>query len=60
MDGTDYIEHAADDATNDQLPRKTVPVISTTPTKADKVARYIVIYIYIYILGSAYIYIMQQ
>ncbi|XP_032676018.1 uncharacterized protein LOC116846384 [Odontomachus brunneus] len=35
----DNIKHAID-AIDEQLPRKTVPVISTTPTKADKVARY--------------------
>ncbi|XP_014478706.1 PREDICTED: uncharacterized protein LOC106746543 [Dinoponera quadriceps] len=37
---SDYIEHIADDASDEQLPRRTVPVVSTTPAKADKVARY--------------------
>ncbi|XP_020292826.1 uncharacterized protein LOC109859220 isoform X2 [Pseudomyrmex gracilis] len=37
---SDRTEHLIDDATDDQLPRGTVPTISTTPTKADKIARY--------------------
>lgn len=36
----DHIEYITDDISDDQLPRKTVPVISTIPTEAEKIARY--------------------
>lgn len=38
-DKFDHIEYITD-ISDDQLPRKTVPVISTTPTEAEKIARY--------------------
>ncbi|KMQ94272.1 leucine-rich repeat-containing protein [Lasius niger] len=39
-DKIDHIEYITNDVSDDQLPRRTVPVISTTPTEAEKVARY--------------------
>lgn len=36
----DHIEYITDDISDDQLPRKTVPVITATPTEAEKIARY--------------------
>ncbi|XP_050465804.1 uncharacterized protein LOC126859008 isoform X1 [Cataglyphis hispanica] len=38
-DKVDHIEYIADDISDDQ-PRRTVPIISTTQTEAEKVARY--------------------
>ncbi|XP_029168304.1 uncharacterized protein LOC114938483 [Nylanderia fulva] len=35
-----HIEYITNDVSDDQLPRRTVPTISTTPTEAEKVARY--------------------
>ncbi|EFN76612.1 hypothetical protein EAI_07147 [Harpegnathos saltator] len=37
---TDRIEHIIDNAIDEHQPRRTVPVISTTPAKADKITRY--------------------
>lgn len=34
------IEHIIDDASDDQIPRRIVPTMSTIPTKPDKIARY--------------------
>ncbi|XP_072744351.1 uncharacterized protein [Anoplolepis gracilipes] len=36
----DHIEYITNDISDDQLPRRTVPIISATPTEAEKVARY--------------------
>lgn len=36
----DHIEYITKDVSDDQLPRRTLPTISTTPTEAEKVARY--------------------
>lgn len=47
VNGIPLIEHITDNA-DDQSPRKTVPVISTMPTK--KVRRYVMLDVYNYII----------
>lgn len=37
---SDHIEHVIDDASDDQIPRRIVPTMSTIPTKPDKIAMY--------------------
>jgi len=37
---SDHIEHIIDDVSDDQVPRRTVPTMSTLPTKTDKTMRY--------------------
>ncbi|XP_070160342.1 serine-rich adhesin for platelets [Polyergus mexicanus] len=39
-DKVDHIEYIANDISDDQLPRRSVPIISSTQTEAEKVARY--------------------
>jgi hypothetical protein len=43
----DYIESITHNIIDDQIPRKTVPTMSTTPTKIHKIARYDVSSMYI-------------
>jgi len=49
MEKSNQIECISHNIIDDQIPRKTVPTMSTTPTKIHKIARYDVSSIYIYI-----------